>query len=93
MTKAPRPPYIRRETSSHCGHKRRYPSKRIAAEAVVDYATQFPKSEGNIRAYQCTYCGWWHLGHRDKEALAPQAPKLDEFTQAMQTLGVKERKK
>jgi hypothetical protein len=97
MTKAPKPPYIHPRTSSHCGHKRRFHSLRVAAEAVLDYTEQFPQSHGNIRPYLCNYCRWWHIGHRDKEALAPPPPKADEFTEAMQKFGVvklnKERKK
>lgn len=47
-----------------CAGKRRY-LKRIHAKA---FAKKIRKHGGELlRAYQCTACGQWHLGHTPKE--------------------------
>jgi hypothetical protein len=75
-----------------CKSKVRYFSPREASDAAIDYCERHPKSEGNIKAYKCPYCPYWHIGHSDKEKLsAPTSPVKGEFEQVMDRLGVKRR--
>ncbi|MBR3318748.1 MAG: hypothetical protein IKG21_13100 [Atopobiaceae bacterium] len=56
-------------TSSHgleghrmCGRKCRYHSEEMAREVASRRMRQEPRV--TLRAYECPYCGGWHLTHR-----------------------------
>lgn len=55
--------YVNRQRS--CLNKRRYNTKRGAEGVVLAIAQQ--QRDETINAYKCTYCGYWHVGHRRRD--------------------------
>lgn len=54
----------------HCAKKRRY--SEVAAEDVA--ARMRKQGETRIQAYQCVYCGNWHVGHAPRKYTGNDRP-------------------
>ncbi len=53
---------LRRKIARSCGSKHRYKSLARAERAVRKYAEDFPEVKQPLNAYQCEFCGLFHVG-------------------------------
>ena len=49
---------------SECGNKVRYQDRAAAKRAI----RRLQGRDGRLRAYPCSWCPWFHIGHPDEGA-------------------------
>lgn len=56
-----RKPKVLRKMQDSCLSKKRYPAQQRAQIAVENLERN---GEEGVQAYECRFCGHWHVGHR-----------------------------